>query len=319
MANFDGTYGTYGAEPGGAVQEARGGVAALANWAGALISLGLIAGMAVWAVELTMRDVSGVPVIEALEGPMRQAPADPGGMEAPHQGLAVNRIAEGAEAPGVPDRLVIAPPPVELRPVELRPVPASAPDMAEASGTEPDVAAAETDTASLIERLLQEAHGAGFDEPDPAGAVQATPASLTRDAAALASPEAIPATVPGVVSSPRPSARPVRFAPRQAAPTPVTPDATVTELAVAELAEGTRLVQLGAFDTAEIARGEWDRLAASFPDYFADRPRVVEEAASGGQTFFRLRAAGFDDLAGARRFCAVLVAEGAACIPVTVR
>jgi hypothetical protein len=78
-------------------------------------------------------------------------------------------------------------------------------------------------------------------------------------------------------------------------------------------------VQLGAFDTAETAREEWDRIAARFPDYFDDRPRVIEEAESGGQTFFRLRAAGFDDLAGSRRFCAVLVAQGTACIPVTVR
>jgi hypothetical protein len=78
-------------------------------------------------------------------------------------------------------------------------------------------------------------------------------------------------------------------------------------------------VQLGAFDTAETAREEWDRIAARFPDYFDARPRVIEEAESSGQAFFRLRAAGFDDLAASRRFCAVLVAQGTACIPVTVR
>jgi hypothetical protein len=93
----------------------------------------------------------------------------------------------------------------------------------------------------------------------------------------------------------------------------------VRELAVSDLAIGTRLVQLGAFDTAEVARSEWERLAGRFPDYFAGRPRVVEAASSGGQTFYRLRAAGFEDLATSRRFCAVLVAQGAACIPVTVR
>jgi hypothetical protein len=61
---------------------------------------------------------------------MRQPPADPGGTQAPHQGLAVNRIAEGEEAQPVPDRLVLAPPPVELqevrferRPAEVTPVP----------------------------------------------------------------------------------------------------------------------------------------------------------------------------------------------------
>jgi hypothetical protein len=89
------------------------------NWAGALMSLGLIVGMGIWAVQLLMRDVSGVPVIAAIEGPMRQPPADPGGTQAPHQGLAVNRIAEGEEAQPVPDRLVLAPPPIELQEVRF--------------------------------------------------------------------------------------------------------------------------------------------------------------------------------------------------------
>jgi hypothetical protein len=96
------------------------------NWAGALMSVGLVVGMSVWAVQLLMRDVSGVPVIEALEGPMREPPADPGGTQAPHQGLAVNRIAEGEEAQPVPDRLVLAPPPIELQEVRFEPA-----DMAE--------------------------------------------------------------------------------------------------------------------------------------------------------------------------------------------
>jgi hypothetical protein len=93
---------------------------ALVNWAGALMSVGLVVGMSVWAFQLLMRDVSGVPVIEALEGPMREPPADPGGTQAPHQGLAVNRIAEGEEAQPVPDRLVLAPPPIELQEVRYR-------------------------------------------------------------------------------------------------------------------------------------------------------------------------------------------------------
>jgi hypothetical protein len=56
---------------------------------------------------------------------------------------------------------------------------------------------------------------------------------------------------------------------------------TTEEIAVSDLPDGTRLVQLGAFDTAEIAREEWDRIAGRFPEYFDDRPRVIEEAESG--------------------------------------
>ena len=47
--------------------------------------------------------------------------------------------------------------------------------------------------------------------------------------------------------------------------------------------------------------------------------RVIQEASRGGRTFYRLRAMGFEDLSDARRFCAVLLADNADCIPVTTR
>jgi hypothetical protein len=76
----------YGATPGpGADQPAtaRGTrLAKLMNGAGALMSVALIAGLAVWGYRLAMRDVTGVPVVRALEGPMRIAPEDPGGSTA---------------------------------------------------------------------------------------------------------------------------------------------------------------------------------------------------------------------------------------------
>lgn len=54
-------------------------IATLTNWAGAAVSLALIAGVGVWGYKLVMRDVTGIPVVQAMEGPMRIAPEDPGG------------------------------------------------------------------------------------------------------------------------------------------------------------------------------------------------------------------------------------------------
>lgn len=68
-------------------------IATLTNWAGAAVSLALIAGVGVWGYKLVMRDVTGIPVVQAMEGPMRIAPEDPGGTLADHQGLAVNDVA----------------------------------------------------------------------------------------------------------------------------------------------------------------------------------------------------------------------------------
>ncbi|WP_242511804.1 SPOR domain-containing protein [Rhodobaculum claviforme] len=96
--------------------DGRGGGSALrmlTNVLAVVVSLGLLAGFVGWGWTLAVRDVSGVPVVRALEGPMRVAPDDPGGLRAAHQGLSVNAIAAGAEiAP--PERVLLAPAPPVL-------------------------------------------------------------------------------------------------------------------------------------------------------------------------------------------------------------
>lgn len=301
-------------------------VTRLINWSGALVSMGLVIGMGVWAFQLLVRDVADVPVIRALEGPMRVAPDDPGGSIAENQGLAVNRLAEGAEAAPVPDQLTLAPPPMDLTVAEAITTPLqefenasvsrAAPAVEEALDPIDDIAIEVEDTDELIARLLAEAVPlSDMDAPTISG----DPTDLSVSA------DTIPDTVPGVRRSPRPAARPAGLSARApAAVAPLAADGITEaddgfEMAAAELEAGTRLVQLGAFDTPDLARAEWQRLTGNFPDFFLGRARVIEEAASGGQTFYRLRAHGFGDLSASRRFCAALVAQGAACIPVTVR
>ena len=303
-------------------------VTRLINWAGALVSMGLVIGMGVWAFQLLVRDVADVPVIRALEGPMRVAPADPGGSIAENQGLAVNRLAEGAEAAPVPDQLTLAPPPMDLAVVEDVMTPEQEFDNSSVAQPIPfiddpidpidEIAVEVEDTDALIARLLQESVPlSDMDAPT----LGEDPTDLTARA------DTISISVPGVRRSPRPAPRPAGLSARApaavvdgtVADTGVTDDGAGFEIAAAELETGTRLVQLGAFDTPDLARAEWQRLSGNFPDFFLGRARVIEEAASGGQTFYRLRAHGFGDLSASRRFCAALVAQGAACIPVTVR
>ncbi|MEP5004133.1 MAG: SPOR domain-containing protein, partial [Paracoccaceae bacterium] len=125
----------------------------------------------------------------------------------------------------------------------------------------------------------------------------------------------------GLKVSLRPQIRP-RGKP-QAAVIRVAAAATVAqgtnEVDASTLPVGTRLVQLGAYDSTAIAREQWDRLNASFGDYLTGKDRVIQQAKSGGRIFYRLRAMGFSDLSDARRFCSALVAEGADCIPVVIR
>ncbi|MFT4013795.1 MAG: SPOR domain-containing protein [Paracoccus sp. (in: a-proteobacteria)] len=80
----------------------------LTHYLGALISVGLIIVLAVWGFKLVVRDVSGVPVIRALQGEARTAPDDPGGELTDRLGLAVNTVAAGAKPRDV-DKVAIAP------------------------------------------------------------------------------------------------------------------------------------------------------------------------------------------------------------------
>ena len=253
----------------------------LINWTGAALSIALLVGVAVWGYKLTVRDVSGVPVVRALEGPMRIAPEDPGGRQAAHRGLAVNAVAAGEGVRPPAEEIVLAPPPVSLD------APLPEPRNVEAT------MAAETSPET---------------RPQPAAPAQATAAS----------------TGPGLARSPIPPARPggdlVAEAAVQAAVAALTGSgARNIDVAPESLPMGTRLVQLGAFDSPEEARAEWDRLARRFAPLMDGRGRVVQQAESGGRSFFRLRAHGFAEEADARQFCAALVAENATCIPVLLR
>lgn len=333
--SYDGShnYGYDQAAPARAADASR--VTQLINWAGALVSMGLVIGMGVWAFQLLVRDVADVPVIRALDGPMRVAPEDPGGSIAENQGLAVNRLAEGAEAAPVPDQLLLAPPPQDLSAADLDPEEAPVEQAFEnASAALPDIDAEvlpevipEVDTDELIARLLEESTPLS-DMDAPTLAEPTAEASVEAAVDLVARADTIPTSVPGVRRSPRPSVRPAGLSARAPAAAPadqgvvaegITDDGEGFEIAASELETGTRLVQLGAFDSAALARSEWTRLSGNFPDFFLGRARVIEEASSAGATFYRLRAHGFGDLSASRRFCAALVAQGAACIPVTVR
>ncbi len=292
------------------------------NAAGALASLALIVGIGVWGYKLVMRDVSGVPVVRALEGPMRVQPDDPGGREADHQGLAVNAVAAQGTAAAPADRLTLAPRPVDLV-EEDRPRPAAADTVAPRSQAPgPKTASAPAEAANSVDEIKTGTVQSMVDQliAEVMPAPTQGEAKVIQAAARIVQPAplAVPAVVkgPGPARSLRPRPRPVHARQPVAAPQPARP---APEVEAASLPAGTRLAQLGAYESVEVARQEWDRLAGRFGDYLQDKSRVIQKASSGGRTFYRLRALGFEDLSDARRFCSVLVAEKADCIPVTAR
>lgn len=278
------------------------------NWTGAGVSVALVIGVAVWGYELAMRDVKGIPVVRALEGPARVAPEDPGGEQAAYQGLAVNAVAGEGEVGNLPERVALAPEPQELadedKPTaELRPA-ARSDTVPETSG---DTRASET------------------AEPDDGGADTQDDADPSEMAEAATDEPADPEAGQGIGRSPRPAARPERDlvaeATARATATSMSARSSSSRLEVNpdSLESGTRLVQVGAFEDPETAREEWSRLARLFDAHMDDKRRVIQVAESGGRDFYRLRVHGFADEGEARRFCSVLLAEDQACIPVLIR
>ncbi len=286
----------------------------IVNIAGGVTSLALVVGLGVWGYQLAVRDVNGVPVIQALDGPLRIAPADPGGEVADNQGLAVNTVAAVGTAAPPPDKLVLAPRPVELAPEDTAGLGATPmPGLSEASAPtdlltgNPDLslaAAPPSESANPTEVAVDAALAEALGEVHEDGG--------TEDPLLEAMAE--PAPEGAITTSIRPKARPSVRA------EPVAQEATAlpapNEVDPATIAPGTRLVQFGTFDTAEEARAEWTRLQGRFGELMAAKAMVVQPAESGGRTFYRLRAHGFEGEDDARRFCSAFVTENAVCIPV---
>ncbi|MDT8855836.1 SPOR domain-containing protein [Paracoccaceae bacterium Fryx2] len=300
--DFDDFEGSYAAPPGPrAAQMQR-----MVNLAGAVLSVVLVLGLAVWGYKLAVRDVTGVPVVRALEGPMRVAPKEPGGNVAAHQGLSVNAVAAVGAASPPAETMVLAPRPVELSLDDAPGLAATAPEAPQVLVTAQPAPEPVTAAAAPAE--------AGADPVALADQIAAGVAPLT-DVPEVGDVEVPTDAGGGMARSPLPKARPALTQVAAAAPVAV----AVTEIDPATLKSGTRLVQLGAFDDAEGARREWDRLAGQFGELMTGKARVVQSAQSGGRTFFRLRAEGFAGEDDARRFCSALLSENAACIPVSVR
>ncbi|AGI68321.1 hypothetical protein OAN307_c27450 [Octadecabacter antarcticus 307] len=322
------------------------------NVVAAVVSIALVGGVGVWGYRLLVRDVTGVPVVRALEGEMRVAPDNPGGEIAAHVGLSVNSVPALGGAAEPEDRLVLAPGNVSLRAEDLEVT--SVAEAGEVVSTGQDrLGVAVTTSLSIDELDAPERAGAQFaalaTPVDPsvpltvadvlaladqiaAGAVPFTNLADGVDVpievavnGVVVNPDIIPDAVPGVRRSVRPTARPANrpVAVATLVPAAVTTSSVATpvtgEVTTADVPVGTNLVQLGAFDSADVAATEWARMTQRFPDFLDGKDQIIQQANSGGRTFFRLRAMGFTDLSDARRFCSALSAEGAACIPVVVR
>ncbi len=264
------------------------------NWAIAGASLAVIAGFGYWAFSLGTRDPNEVPIIRAMEGPARVQAENPGGDQASHQGLAVNSVQSEGGVAAPSDTVTLAPVPEPL----------SSEDLASANLVTP--------VAPPKQQAPQET------------AAEVIAKAIVQDQAAPIAAEPTPRILSGTRFSPskslRPASRPEGLILRLTEIRPAVaalPDAAYEFVDSVPL--GTRLVQLGAYDSSALAKREWGKLFAKHEDLLEGKKRLVQAAESGGRKFFRLRAVGFNNKDESRTLCSALLARGTPCIPVTAR
>lgn len=121
-------------------------------------------------------------------------------------------------------------------------------------------------------------------------------------------------TAPAVVAAP-PTVAPVTIAPvaRTPAVAVAPPAPTVAKPASQPVAHGKAGIQLAAVGSEADARAEWQRLQKRFPEVLAGHQLTVGKTELNGKTFWRVRTAGFPDLAQAKSACEKVKAKGGGC------
>ena len=290
--------------------------------AGAAVFLGLIAVMGLWSYRLGTRDATAVPIVKAMEGPTRIQPGDPGGSTAAHQGLEVNSVLAGQPVPA----------PRHVAPAAAAPVVLTDEDgpQGELVVVAPVIASLSGADAKANPPVNEDQAGAA--EEAPTRTIQNEVMQMVGAAASQDPAVADPVDVDAGAADARPKVRPVNLAPARSvpseakpvktaavAPTATAPTAGTAVREVSNPGAGARLVQLGAYDSEEIARQAWKQLVARQGDLLGSKSLFVERTTSNARVFYRLRVAGFETADQTRTMCEALRARGIDCIPVTLQ
>ncbi|MDA9670677.1 SPOR domain-containing protein [Paracoccaceae bacterium] len=277
-------------------------------WIGAVLSLSLLAGAIGWSYKLVVRDINQIPIVRAQLGPLRVAPDNPGGLTAANQGLSVTQLAVN-EKPLLSDEINLAP-------------------AAEILNEETSASLLrEVDKLNQIDETyeIKEINAENTISLDgSSGAMKGETASKTESLVAQVAFSQKKVEIENAVSlalsitsefdpsltSLRPKTRPRSVQQNR--------ELIVSKEPMSKLPIGSAIVQLGAFDSKSLAESEWRRFEKLLGSILAPKQMIIQKAESGGKIFYRLRAAGFNDISDARQFCTA-ISDKVACIPVVTR
>jgi hypothetical protein len=258
-------------------------------------------------------------VVEAEEGPIKEAPVDAGGEEFPHK----DKTIYDALSPYRTDEAKVE----TLLPTPEEPV-IPEPAVGEVK-TEEKAAQATTFVNKGVEEkeaAEQTAEGERSSPPPVATPVEpevkkAEPVAAPAKAPVVATTAPAPAVAPAQLekvevkdATVKTQATPVAKVEPKPAPAPVKAEPKPAAAPVAS-ASGDYKVQLAALKSESDARQTWSKITAKHGDVVKGSPIIVK-ADVKGTTYYRLRASGFASADAAKRACATLSSRGQACMSV---
>ena len=235
-----------------------------------------------------------IPVVRAMDDPVKVKPTNPGGLEVPYQDqLVLNRPGSGDEQPAV-ERLL--PPPEQ--PLLTQPSQPGASGFGSAADTTAAIGGASgTDSSPALGQAGLEP--ATTDEPKPSASPQLGGAVGTTETRVRSVP-ALQGSGPGVIEFSRVEA--TQQAAQQAAQT------------VGEPAQGSYVLQLGSFNSSEVGQKAWSSFQKSYPDLLGGMSLFLQEAKVKGNTYHRVQAGPFPNRATAMDLCAQLKSRKQDCL-----
>lgn len=241
-------------------------------------------------------------VIQAETGPVKTAPANPGGTQTPYTGLKIYQSPAPADDASDSDSVPPAPTPAGKAAQNAAPAisPSLAPIIRPSTPpveTAPKVAATPTPAPT---KLVQTAPA----KPAPVAAPINTPA-LTENRVATKPPASLSAAAP----APKPH---ITKIPATDAPTPPPAETTETKPAAAT-SGGGYLLQIGAYKSEDEATAAWHAYQAKHPVVGGYESDIKKVDLGDKGTWYRLRVGSFGDKTSANALCDKLKADGGSC------
>ncbi|MGF1632100.1 MAG: SPOR domain-containing protein [Kiloniellaceae bacterium] len=244
-----------------------------------------------------------LPVVRAEPMPERVRPEQPGGMDVPHQGIAVLNEGTEGDNPQTVERLLPRPeipaPPEPLAPQ----VPQTALSGSEDSLPEPIPEAP----------LMADESDADVTEP-PALAEEPTAESEAAQLADDGISRPIPKPDGGVLEDDDQIAALLEQPPLETSSGTVPPPAPPAATQTAAVTTGDVVLQLSSVKSEAAAAQEWNRLKAAHPGLLGRLPLALETAQVQGATYYRVQTGPFPSRSAAAEVCAQLKSRNQDCL-----